>query len=165
MMSATAEDQQNRCGKIARNTLSGFLSCHKMFHEKDLIRMLFVCVCLCLVSQAYPCGTNPLKVAQKLADAKGMTVDELLSNNDFRQKLNSLYQKYAKCISIVETGQFKRSVDPQLLPNDSTELETPAESQSAGGLQRRSDSFYKRSMFMKPRRLRNYSGEHFYFYK
>lgn len=52
----------------------GFLSCHKMFHEKDLIRMLFVCVCLCLVSQAYPCGTNPLKVAQKLADAKGNTI-------------------------------------------------------------------------------------------
>lgn len=66
----------------------------------------------------------------------GMTVDELLSNNDFRQKLNSLYQKYAKCISIVETGQFKRSIDPQLLPNDSTELETPAENQSAGALQR-----------------------------
>ncbi|CAI9741326.1 Hypothetical predicted protein [Octopus vulgaris] len=149
---------------FACNIVTGLLSSHKMFAQKQLVGLMFMCVCLSLITHAYPCGTNPLQVVQKIADAKGVTYKQLLSNLEFRRQVNYLYKKYARCVGIVETGTYKRSMEPQLLQSSESSMMDPSNYQDHGDIYRRSDSFYKRASLLK-RQDTNNPGQPFYFYK
>ncbi|GAB1603798.1 uncharacterized protein LOC106882120 [Argonauta hians] len=153
------------CTQLTSDFMAGLLSSHQMFSHRQLVRLMFLCVCLSLITQAYPCGSNPLQLVQKIADAKGVTYKQLLSNLEFRRQVNYLYKKYARCVGIVETGTYKRSMEPRMTDTTDNSDKDSTDLQDNGDIYRRSDSFYKKSMLMKPRPDARNQGQPFYFYK
>ncbi|XP_045172662.1 uncharacterized protein LOC123534462 [Mercenaria mercenaria] len=103
-----------------RSTLRFIKDIHyqKIMRRSDVLKILFVCVCVCHVCPAHPCGNNPLLLVDNFAKLKGYPQDHVLSfmkdraPNDYG-KLMSELREYLECTQMVNTGYFKRSGDSQ----------------------------------------------------
>ncbi|KAL4223865.1 hypothetical protein ACF0H5_017329 [Mactra antiquata] len=83
--------------------------------RSDVLKILFVCVCVCHVCPAHPCGDNPLRLVDNFSRNRGVDTDTLLvyirSNYPTEySKLMSDYTAYLDCTQMVNTGYFKRSI-------------------------------------------------------
>ncbi|XP_060558820.1 uncharacterized protein LOC132719093 [Ruditapes philippinarum] len=97
--------------------------------RSDVMKILFVCVCVCHICPAHnACGENPLRLVDDFSRDRGFDPETMLAYmrerapNDYSQ-LMSDYRVYLGCTQSMHTGYFKRSVDAQDDPYNSLPLE------------------------------------------
>ncbi|XP_033748413.1 uncharacterized protein LOC117333291 [Pecten maximus] len=85
-----------------------------MVKKKDLLKIFFIYICLCHPSPAHPCGDNPLRNLMFISERTGRSIDSvltLLREFDIAayKHFQFLFNNYAACVGMVDTGYFKRS--------------------------------------------------------
>ncbi|OWF36422.1 uncharacterized protein LOC110441707 [Mizuhopecten yessoensis] len=95
-----------------------------MVKKKDLLKIFFIYICLCHPSPAHPCGNNPLRNLMFISDRTGRSIDSVLVLlRDFDiyayEHFQYLFNNYAACIGMVDTGYFKRTSSSAHHPSQS----------------------------------------------
>ncbi|XP_060067389.1 uncharacterized protein LOC132547624 [Ylistrum balloti] len=85
-----------------------------MVKKKDLLKIFFIYICLCHPSPAHPCGDNPLRNLMFISERTGRGIDSvltLLRQFDIAayKHFQFLFNNYAACVGMVDTGYFKRN--------------------------------------------------------
>ena len=92
-----------------------------MIRRKDIIKVLFIGVCICHVCPAHPCGSNPMRFLNSFAQSNGKFLGLLFAittGSDVKEHFSCSTELSMKFQLLIKTKMLQKRVlllNPQIL--------------------------------------------------